>query len=201
MNDASDEYGKKVNQALAAVRRMHGDVSKLLVDAEGTIGKGKVPVFGSYATQDLTYHYKADCWMAEGVFRVWAAKPPADQAVVEALTVRFFDLESRIAEPYLLVGQFKYRLQQDVSAADYLTDKTAKGDKRAWHLWYAYAGWSGERRRPGEVLVGSRLEKNVEWFKVIGVPLYTITSMGEVLALMDRVRAAEAVPAGTGGQP
>ena len=85
-----------------AVRRMHADVSKLLVDSEGTIGKDKVPVFGNWSTQDLTYNFKADYWMAAGVFRIWAARPPAEQTVVEALTVRFFDSESRIAEPFLL---------------------------------------------------------------------------------------------------
>jgi len=55
VKDATDEYGKKASRALAAVRRMHGDVSKLLADADGTIGKGKVSAFGSWATQELTY--------------------------------------------------------------------------------------------------------------------------------------------------
>lgn len=199
MNDAADDYGRKASMALAAVRRMHADVSRLLVDAEGTFGKDRTPAFGSYATQDLTYSYKADYWMPEGVFRVWASKPPAEQAAVDAITVRFFDLESRIEEPFLLVGQIKYRLQGDVSAVDYLTDKAGKSEKRAWHLWYAYASWGGERR-PGVVLAGSRLERNVEWFKVIGVPLYSIRSFDDVTALMAQVRAAEVVPASGGGQ-
>lgn len=189
MNDAADDYGRKASMALAAVRRMHADVSRLLVDAEGTFGKDKTSAFGSYATQDLTYSYKADYWMPEGVFRVWASKPPAEQEVVDAVTVRFFDLEGRIEDPFLLVGQIKYRLPGDVSAVDFLTDKACKGEKRAWHLWYAYSSWSGERR-PDIVLVGSRLDRNVEWFKVIGVPLYDIRTMDEVVELMKRVRDA-----------
>lgn len=194
MKDATDEYGKKMSLALAAVRRMHGDVSKLLVDADAAVGKGKVIAYGSYATQDLTYSYKADFWMAEGVYRFYATKPPADQTVVEALTVRFFDLEDRIAEPFLLVGQLKYQLAAGQTAVEYLNDKATRPEKPWWHLWYAYAGWS-DGRKPGEVLVGTRRERNVAWFKVAGVPLYTITLMDDVVKLMDRVRAAEVPPA------
>lgn len=192
---SDDDYGRKVGQALAAVRRMHADVSKLLVDAEGAIGKGKVSVFDAYATRDLTYHFKADFWMAEGVFRLYAPKPPASEPMVEGLTVRFFDTESRIEEPYLIVGQLKYRLEGGRTLVDYLKDLTDRTDKRGWHLWHAYSDWSGDRRQAGVVLTGGPLTaKRVEWFKVIGVPLFSITSMADVVALMKRVRDAEVPP-------
>jgi hypothetical protein len=202
MRDASDDYGKRISLALAAVQRMHADVSKLLVDAEATIGKGKTSAYGSYATKDLTYNFRADYWMAEGVYRVWAAKPPADQTVVDALTVRFFDQESRIEEPYLILGQIKYELEAGETALRYLTDRSIKGHKRPWHLWHAYVAWSGDRPPPGEVLTGGpRTDLPVGWFKVIGVPLYAITKMDDVTGLMDRVRAAQVIAENTGGQP
>jgi hypothetical protein len=200
MRDPSDDYGKKMSLAVAAVRRMHADVSKLLIDADRAIGTGKVSVFGNFVTDSLKYTVPADCWMAKGVYRLYAAKPPTDETVLDALTARFFDAEERIVEPFLLVGQIKYRLPEGQSLANYLLDKAGKAEKRPWHLWNAYAGWSAERRRPGEVLVGRRPEKKIEWFKVIGVPLYTISSMEHVADLMARVRAVE-VDTNTGGLP
>lgn len=130
----NDDYGQKINLALAAVRRMHADVSKLLVDADGSIGKGKASVFDAYATRDLTYHYRADFWMAEGVYRLYAPKGASDEHPVEGLTVRFFDQEGRIEEPFLIVGQLKYKLEAGRPLVEYLKDLSDRTDKRGWHL-------------------------------------------------------------------
>jgi len=189
----NDGYGKQINLALAAVRRLHADTSKLLVDADSTIGLGKRSVLGNQATRDLTNVHRAEYWMAEGVFRYYVSKPPGEPALIDGLTIRFFDLESRIEEPFLLVGQLKYRLEADSSLTDYMRDQQAR---RWWHLWDAYAEWGGDRPRPGVVMTGGPLvNKNVEWFKVIGVPLYSIRSMEDVVALMERVRNTEIAPA------
>src|SRR3954454_1641309 len=101
MKDAGDDYGLKISRALAAVRRMHADVSKLLVDADGTIGKDKDSLFGNYATRNLTYSVKADFWMAWFVHRYYAAPNGPDPGLVDAISVWFFDNQSRITEPHL----------------------------------------------------------------------------------------------------
>src|SRR6516225_545657 len=85
----NDDYGKKINQALKAVRQMHADVSKLLVDADGTIGKGKIAVF-SNATRDLTVGVQAKTWMAWFVYRYYAAPDATEAGMVDAVTVWFF---------------------------------------------------------------------------------------------------------------
>jgi hypothetical protein len=173
----SDEYGRKINRALAAVRRLHGDVSKLLVDADGTIGKDLLPAI-EVATVDQARGHRVDCWMAKGVFRMWKARPPADQTLRDVLMVRFFDAIFPIEEPILLLGQLKYR------------ERVPSQVNRSWDLWSAYTVWSGEHQPPEKVRVGGPV-KDVEWFTVIGVPLYRIGSMADVVKLMQRVRSAK----------
>ncbi len=192
MRDASDDYGLKVSRALEAVRRMHADVSKMLLDADGTIGKGKPSVFGNWATRDLNYKPKADYWMSWFVYRYYAGGGGEAPGLVEGVSVWFFDNQNRIAEPYLLVGQLSYDLAPDQKIAAACQE---------YDLVFAYVHWSGQPA-PGRVLTGSRppQKPSVNWYKVIAVPLYAVTSMDDVTGLMDRVRAAEA-PVSTEGQP
>lgn len=192
MND--DDYGRKVGQALAAVRRMHADVSKLLVDVEGTIGKGKASVFGSYSTRDLSSSYRDPRWMAWFVYRYFAAGDGADPSVVDAVTVWFFDNDRRIEEPHLLVGQLCYELEAG--------QQQVKGVCQEWDLARAYIHWAGPPT-PNRVHVGRSPQDRavVGWFKVIGIPLFTITSMDDVVALMKQVREADVPPLPNPGPP
>src|ERR1700722_1838486 len=99
MDMTTTEYGTKIAGALKAVAQMHAETSRLLVDCDKYIGNGRPSVFGSYATRDLTYHYKATFWMAEGVYRYYPAGPdavegvyryyPAGPDAVEGVTVAF----------------------------------------------------------------------------------------------------------------
>lgn len=179
----SDDYGKKISQALAAVRRMHADVSRLLVDADRTIGQGKDSLFGNYATRWLTYNVKADYWMAWFVFRYYPASDDSEPGLVDAISVWFFDNQSRIAEPHLLLGQICY---------DQPAEQTSKPACQETDLVHAYLLWSGQPISD-TVLSGIQppQKSSVRWFKVIAVPLYSITSMEDVMRLMGRVRTAE----------
>jgi hypothetical protein len=191
---SDDDYGRKVGQALAAVRRMHADVSKLLVDVEGTIGKGKASVFGSYSTRDLSSSFRDPRWMAWFVYRYFAAGVGADPSVVDAVTVWFFDNDRRIEEPHLLVGQLCYELEAG--------QQQVKGMCQEWDLPRAYIHWAGPPT-PGRVHVGRSPQDRpvIRWYKVIAVPLFSITSMAGVVELMDRVRATDVPPPQIPGLP
>jgi hypothetical protein len=187
----NDDYGKKINQALKAVRQMHADVSKLLVDADGTIGKGKIAVF-SNATRDLTVGVQAKTWMAWFVYRYYAAPDATEAGMVDAVTVWFFDHQSPIDEPLLLLGQIGYDLElgQQVRAVC-----------QEFDLVYAFSSWSS-RRALGEILTGAQpaQKQTVEWFKVIAVPLFSVNSTEDVTRLMEQVRNAQA-PTATVDKP
>jgi hypothetical protein len=190
MRDAGDDYGLKISRALAAVRRMHADVSKLLVDADGTIGKNKDSVFGNWATRDLNYKPRADYWMSWFVYRYYAGGEAP--GIVDGLSVWFFDSLDRINEPHLLVGQLSYDLAPDQQIGKVCQE---------YDLVHAYVHWSGQPA-PRRVLAGRRPAQKpaVNWYKVIAVPLYAITSMDDVTGLMKQVRDTE-VPSTTEGQP
>ena len=184
----NDDYGLKMTQALGALRQMYADVSKLLVDADGSIGKGKASVFGSTCIRGLSQSYSNPNWMPWCVYRWFADAGGTDPGLVEGVTAWFWDGHGRIAEPHLLVGQIRYELGEG---------QQLKLTCHEWDLVLAYAEWVGERV-PGTVLCGRcpRQKPAVSWFKVIGSPLFSINSMNDVVALMELARAAGPQPAG-----
>src|ERR1019366_83724 len=103
------DYGVKLGQALRAVARLHAVTSKLLLDCDKYIRKGRRSLFGNYVTRDLTYNVKADFWMPEGVYRHY----DAGQLTVDSVTVTFFlppgagDPDS-VPQPLFQVGQTQY---------------------------------------------------------------------------------------------
>lgn len=174
----SQDYGKKIGRALEAVRRLHSDASRLLQDCDGTIGKGKKAVHGSYATHELTWNVRAEYWMAEAVYRYYYADQPSD-GLVDGITVSFFDYQQRVDEPLLIVGQLQYHVEEDfqIRSACY-----------GWDIWYAFFDWSGNRQLDA-ILGGKHIENGrIEWFKVLAVPLYSIQSMQAVEKLMAKVK-------------
>jgi hypothetical protein len=192
MRSSNDDYGRRVNLALTAVRRMHADVSKLLVDADGTIGKGKVSLFGNNATQGLSYNVKTEYWMAYFVYRFYEAAEGTDPNLVEAINVWFF--HPRIEEPCLMVGQVGY---------DIGPEKRIKDVCQVWDLAMPHLEWSSLPMQFGVIHSGlppTGWKRPVRWFKVIAEPLYNIESINDVTGLMDRVRIAE-IPGSIEEQP
>ena len=164
------EYGSKIAGALKAVVQMHSDTSKLLVDCDKHVGKGRSSVFGSYATKELTYNFQAKYWMAEAVYRYYQAGP----SVVDGVTVAFFDAEAPI-EPVLLVARIHY---------------STNAKPKEWDIWNLYFAWD-ESEKSGEVyLYAEADEGRIEWARLIAVPLFSIRRIEDVVELMDRVRAA-----------
>jgi hypothetical protein len=103
----STEYGEKVASALQAVYQLHSDTSRLLVDFDNKrVGMGWTSVFGTVATSSISTTLRAECWMAEGVYRYM--KPPALD-LAEGLLVSFFHSQQKSKEPVLVVAQIKYQ--------------------------------------------------------------------------------------------
>ena len=87
------EAGKKMQQCIEAVCRMHSAAGKLLTDFDKYVAWPSTSVFGNTATKDLTYAIKATFWMSEGVFRYLSRKE--DPRIVEAITACFVEPELR----------------------------------------------------------------------------------------------------------
>jgi hypothetical protein len=172
------EYGLKIGKALSAVRTMYADASKLLQDCDGTIGKGRTSIYGSYVTSGLTYHVRAKHYMAEALFRLYDAGEGV-AGLVEGVSIYFLDQKDRAAEPILIVGQVKYHIEQEA------TIKSVSGE---WDLWYAYFDGC-ESQAFDEVLAPEPNDTGrIEWVKVIAVPLYSVANMDVVVDLMNKVR-------------
>lgn len=170
MGTMNDDYGMKMGRVFDALIQLHGDTRKLLQECDTLIGKGRPSVWGNLVFADGSWVVYADHWMVEAVFRYWEA---ADElpGLVEGMTVCFGDFKRRIAEPILLLGQLKYA-----------------GDRAKWDLWDAFFDW-GQGTPLGNVaglqgITGDR----IEWLKIVAIPLYSIRSVDDVMAWMERVR-------------
>jgi len=176
------DYGVKLGQALGAVARLHADTSKLLVDCDKHIGKGRRSLFRSYVTRDLTYNVKADFWMPEGVFRHY----DAGGLLVDSVTVTFFmppssgDPDS-VPQPLFQVGRIQYRADGPGKAAD------VKSVCQAWDLWWLF--FKLERKiELGRVLECADVEDGrIAWARYIAVPLVSISSIEDAIGLYGRV--------------
>ncbi len=174
----ADEYGKKLTTALAAVRQLHSDTSKLLVDFDSKMFAGDwSSVFENTATGDLTYAVKAQFWMAQAVFRYYAKD--GNPGHVEGLTVAFF--QSHAEEPLFLIAQLQYRMG---------TDKLIRDVCRAWDIWDLYFKhtdkWELQTLHTFQNIDNDRIERAA----VLAVPLLTIKTLADAVAALEQVREA-----------
>jgi hypothetical protein len=172
------EAGTKMQKGISAVCRMHSAVSKLIVDFDKNVPWSSTSVFGNFATKDLTYHTKASYWMPEGVFRYLSSK--ADPKLVEAITVCFID--SRLVEPLLLIGRLEYA--DDPIQVRSLCD--------GWDLWNLYFEWNKDwqERVPMNCKIAPEAASRIRAATLVAAPLYSVTSMNDVVELMKRAREA-----------
>jgi hypothetical protein len=183
MGDVSDDYGLRVGMALKAVRQLHADASRLLSDCDGTIGKGmQVCHRANVATAGMST-VLGGSWMAAGAYRCYAAAPDTQPGLVDAVCLCFFGAKVAKDEPVLIVGQITYRLEAGQPLADVVD---------GWDLWYLFAD-DCPGRACGEVYSSGPLTwqdggKSFDEFRLVAVPLYSLTSMDDVVALMGRVR-------------
>jgi len=179
----NEEYGKRAGLALQAVRRLHSDTRILLRDCGDKLYNGWESVFGNNVTRDMTQSIDGwtDFWMAEGLYRHFTKKEMG--SIVEALTVCFIDAKGRNAEPLMILSQIRYRL------GDRADVKSVCG---WWDGWHAYLDAKDVERQLGVVLAPKEFKgnKDIEWARVLAVPLYSINSVDDVERLMQRVREA-----------
>lgn len=173
----STEYGKKVGTALRAVHQMHADTSKLLQECDLKLGKKLESVFGNTATRGISGTVRNAPWMARGLYRWYKIK--RIPGIVEAITVVFLDDQQRAEEPLLLVGRVKYNMDG------------VKSIKEVCKEWDLLNAWSktGKDQEPNQIVVPeTAFPDRIEAIKYIAVPLYQITSVADVGALMEQVR-------------
>jgi hypothetical protein len=169
----TDDYGKRINAALRAVEQMHSDCSRLLLDFDRVM-EGWKPIYGNFATRDLTYNVRAQRWMAEGVYRLYShASLPS---VVRGLTICFIGPD--VEEPVLLVAEIKY--------SD--SESEIKTICREWDMWQVYFDWAGERTNDKVISVANPdSDKRIRSALLVAKPLYSINSLDEVTELMKLV--------------
>ena len=174
----STEAGKKMQECINAVCRMHASVSKMLTDFDKCVALPTTSVFQNQATRDLTYATKASFWMPEGVFRYLSCKE--NPRLVEGITVCF--VEPSIKEPVLLIGQLEY-------ADDPLRVRSMC---EGWDLWNLYfpvtRGWVDQV--PVSCTVPPPRSERIQKAKLISAPLYSISRIADVTALLEQVRVS-----------
>ena len=171
----SEQYGKRVGQALRAVHQLHSDSSRLLLDMDRAM-HGWKSVYDSTVTNDIPYTTGKDRYMAEGLFRHYYQNQ--EMNFVVALNLCFFDSEDpTLDEPILVAAELNYDSQS-----------TAKDTSRAWDPWNAFFIW-GERPKLHDVFVVTSpesFEREVAG-NAIAVPLYDVTSTDYVKGLLANI--------------
>jgi hypothetical protein len=170
------EYGQKIQGALNAVVQLHKDTSKLLVDFDKQM-LGYSSVFGNFATSELTYHVKAEGWLASGVYRYYTKE--GMPGLINGIMVPFLD--PRLTEPMLVVADLKYHIQAGIDI---------KQVCKPWDIWYLYLDWSGSTSE-GEIVTHVDADNGrIERSRLKAVPLFTIRKIEDVKGLLDEVRRA-----------
>lgn len=187
--------GQNILAALKAVARFHSDTSKLLVDCDKHIGKGRRSIFGSYATQDLTYHVKADFWMPEGMFRYYEAGP----ALVDAVAVTFFNADGTTnpeleTEPIFKLAKIQYRCPEDVPREATQNIEARRTSCKAWDVWSLFFRETKERTFQRVFEYSDVDHGRIVWARLIAVPLLSINKIEGALELMDLLEPDSQIP-------
>ncbi len=166
------DYGRKIYQAFHALLQLHADTLKLLQDCDGAVGRGRKSVYRNLVFDESSRALYADHWMVEGVFRYWDAEDLAP-GLFDGITVCFGDAMKRIDEPLLIAGRL-----------------LCKGKPKKWALWNAFL--AGPDRHPFRQVVAREDAEDgrIVWLRLIGIPLYSITAVKDVVSYMEQVRVA-----------
>lgn len=179
-----DDYGRRVSQALRAVRRLHEDTSRLLQDCDGTVGKGlTLATKTTYVTKD-SFWSLGKPWMPDGAFRCYSPDPTTRPGLVDAVAACFLGEKVAVDEPVLIVGRIEYRLGDGLRVQDVCD---------GWDPWYLLANHCDPR--PSDVvLAGGPTELGGRWverFRLLAVPLFSVGSIDVVADAMSRVRSGD----------
>jgi hypothetical protein len=162
----NDDYGHKVGAALLAIQQLHGDCSRLLLDADKLMGNW-IAIHGTYVTSNLSWDVKRGFYMAEGLYRHYANanKPNCVRSIITC----FGSNREPIPEPLLLLSELKY-----VSGSP--TKGTVAGVWDPWALYFA------EDREHNKLIRFDAPYKaiNISTAKLTGFPLYSLKSKADL---------------------
>src|ERR1035438_3203857 len=180
----NDDYGPNLGKALQAVHQMHVDVAKLMLMLDKELGRKSILV---RITDQAKFSVNRDIWMPEGMHRIYAV--PQIPGRVEGITTVFLDLHGEpVTEPLLLVGQAQF----DCPIAEDLKS-TLMENENVWCLWTGYLRWQEEHEYGNVVRIDApptddETDKKLRWVQVIAVPLYSISSVRDVMKLLQQAR-------------
>jgi hypothetical protein len=184
MDRVTNDYGERIGMALQAVRQLYEDSQRLLRECDSTIGKGKeLATRSEQVTPGLSGSLNGK-WYAGGAYRCYQVDPEKSPWLADAICLAFLgDDRATNYPPRLLVGRIQYSVQEGQDAREWCD---------GWDLWYMLEHAPdpipyGEVVSKGQVQHGGK--PWIEWFRLIAVPLYSVKSIDDVVALMDRVRA------------
>lgn len=169
------EYGKKVGLAFAAVYQLHRDTSRLLLDAVPRLWPNRRTDNQAFDGISGSVN-NPDHWMPYAVSMTAPVGEPTVTASEFAM-IFFWDEPPKPQEPHLVLARVGYKK---------LSESWAKPD--FWDAWNACFKW-GQPFPAGVVNHFSPPDhERVENVIVTAVPLFSITSVDDVLAHMQKVR-------------
>jgi hypothetical protein len=182
------EAGQKMLAALRAVARFHSDTSKLLVDCDKYVGKGRKSLFGSYATRDLSYHVKADFWMPEGLFRYY----DSGRSLVDGVGITLFNAAGNSdpeyeTEPLFMAARIQYKTPEADAGKSVDGQDGLKTICDGWDIWWLFFE-ANKTRAVRELLEYADVDQGrIVWARLIAVPLFSINRIEDVLDLMAKI--------------
>jgi hypothetical protein len=167
------DYGRQIGQAFAAIRQLHHDVNRLLTDVAAKLGDGRTNGTSVITGTSWLLNQPAK-WMPH-YLTLTSAGGTLSPGEVELVTVSFSEEGAHLKEPHLILGRVRYKVPPDV---------------KLWDLGPACFVW-GAPLEPGVVKrVTPPSPDRIECVTFVAVPLFDITSVDDVLTLMERVREA-----------
>jgi hypothetical protein len=169
------EYGKQIGQAFAAVYQLHKDVSRLLSDTVPRLGAGRVNE-KSVIKETSWLLNRPNQWMPYSVcLTSTGGDLPAN--VVESLMVFFWrPPPNPPQEPHLVVARLAYKAGEN-----------GRIDPRYWDTCDCCFKWT-DLFPVGVVNHYSPSDSRIETATLTAVPLFSISSVDDVLTHMQKVR-------------
>jgi len=113
-----ENYGEKVGRAIRAVMQLHADIARLFRELDDAEYGGWDSVFGSGITKNVPKDVKKSWWMPYFMFRYY--RRPEAPSLVEGITCLFFQGNTALKEPMLLVSQVRYGSGRHCGESDVL---------------------------------------------------------------------------------
>lgn len=171
------DYGKQVGKAFEAVYQLHKDVSRLLADCIGVLGKGRKTPHWPYVFLGVSGSaHDTEKWMPFATRRYFTGGdlPPS---AAEFVLAYFWSPLPYPQEPLLVVGRVTYHPTESAEIKPDFYD--------AWTLAFEQGGPLAVGEVTRHVL--SEHER-IASADVLAVPLFSINSVDDVLKHMEEVR-------------